>query len=178
MQKIGLLTLLITTLLSFEAFADTKEFVIPSSHMIALAPPFVNKDFYLLEFGFVSEKKIKFKTWTYPYDAYVTATLSEDWLDQKDRLRAGGLGFKAGVMLPTQPWIPLLFTTTLGFAKTALNRQPLIGNESQNVDKKDMFLIEGGALYRYDKYYLRFAYQLSNVKYFKRKTFFMLGVNY
>ena len=135
-----------------------------------------NKDYFLLEFGFVTEKKIK--SWDYYYNAYVTAGVFQDEQDLTGKLKAGALGFKGGVMLPTQPWVPLLFTTTLGFAKTVLHKNPFLGRDTQSVDKKTMLLVEAGLLYHYDRYFLRFAYQLSNVKYFKRHTFFMIGVDY
>jgi hypothetical protein len=159
------------------SFAGSNEFALKKGYLAAFAPPYVNKNYYLLEFGFLSEKEIK--SWSYKYNAYVTAALFEDWLHQKEKLRAGGLGFKAGVMLPTQPWVPLLFTFSAGFAKTVLHNQPIVGSDSQSADKKDMFLLEAGALYHFNKkYLLRFAYQISNVKYFNRHTFLMFGVTY
>jgi hypothetical protein len=162
---------------SSASFAGSNDYVLKSGYLAALAPPYVNKKYYLLEFGFVSEKIIS--SWDYKYNAYVTASLFEDWLNQTGKLRAGGLGFKGGVMLPTQPWIPLLFTLSVGFAKTVLHNQPIVGYDNQSAAKKDMFLIEGGALYHFNKkYFLRYAYQLSNVKYFKRHTFLELGVTY
>jgi hypothetical protein len=156
--------------------AGTNDFVFHQGNLAILAPPVVNKDYYLLEFGFVTEKKIK--SWDYKYNAYVNAALFEDWLNKTDRLRAGGLGFKGGVILPTQPWVPLLFSMTVGYAKTVLNKNPLIGKDEANIAKKDMVLLEAGILYRYDKYFLRFVYQRSNVKYFNRHTILMMGVSY
>ena len=42
-----------------------------------------------------------------------------------------------------------------------------------------MFLLEAGALYYIDKkYFIRYAYQLSNVKYIKTHSIIMLGVDY
>ncbi len=140
-----------------------------------LAPPVVNKDYFLFEFGFLTEKE--FKPWAYKYNAYVTAGLFQDWLN-KDRLRAGALGAKGGVMLPTQPWIPLLFTGTVGFAKTALHKNPFFGKDTSSVAKKDMILLEAGFLYHVDKYFIRLVYQRSNVKYFTRHHFLVFGVNY
>lgn len=163
--------------LSCQSFAGSNEFVLKQGYLAALAPPYANKKYYDLEFGFISEKAIN--SWSYKYNAYVTAALFEDWLNQTGKLRAGGLGFKAGVLLPTQPWVPLLFTLTVGFAKTVLHNQPIVGYENQSADKKDMFLFEGGAMYHFHKkYFLRYAYQISNVKYFHRHTFLMLGVTY
>lgn len=156
--------------------AGSNEFILPQGNLIMLAPPVANKDYYLLELGFITEKNIK--KWDYKYNAYVTAALFEDWLDTEDKLRAGGLGFKGGVMLPTQPWVPVLFTVTVGFAKTVLHKNPIFGRDDQIAQKKTMFLLEAGPLYHYKKFFLRFAYQVSNVKYFGRNTIFMMGVDY
>lgn len=170
--------LLITFFLSLSstALAGTKDFVFTKGSFAMIAPPVINKDYYLLEFGFITQKKIK--AWKYQYNAYVTAALFEDWARKPDKLRAGGLGFKGGVIIPTQSWIPLLFSMSVGFAKTALHQNPILGKDEQSVARKDMFLIETGLLYRYDKYFVRFAYQRSTVSYFSRNTIFMMGVSY
>ena len=152
------------------------DFVFKQGHMFMLAPPVINKDYFLFEFGFLTDKKIQ--TWNYNYNAYVTVALFQDWSDQKDGLKAGALGFKGGVILPTQPWIPLLFSMSLGFAKTALHEKPFLGREAKSVADTDMFLIEAGPLYRIDNYFIRFIYQVSNVRYFNRHTILTMGVNY
>lgn len=154
--------------------ANPNEFVFPKGNLLILAPPVINKDYFLLEFGFITEKKVKGST----YNAYVTASLFQDSLDQKDKSKAGGLGFKGGVMIPTQPWVPLLFTMSFGFAKTVLHKNPFLGREEASAGKKDMVLLEAGTLYRYNRYFLRLAYQVSNVKYFKRHTILTFGVSY
>lgn len=168
--------LLLLVIANTGSLAATKEFVLPNGNLVLFAPPVINKDYFLIEFGFVIEKKIK--AFDFGYNAYVNAALFEDWLGKKDRLRAGGLGFKGGVILPTQPWIPLLFTLSTGFAKTVLHKDPVFGRDEQSVDEKVMILLEAGAMYRYDKYFIRLAYQRSNVSYFSRHTFLTLGVNY
>jgi hypothetical protein len=167
----------ILIVLSFNCFAaNTKDFVFKQGNLAIFAPPVINKNYFLFEFGFVTEKKIK--SWNYDYNAFVTAALFEDWLGKTDNLRAGGLGFKAGVILPTQHWVPLLATLSVGYAKTVLNKNPVFGQESANLSKKDMFLLEAGALYRFNNYFLRFAYQRSNVGYFSRHSILMMGVTY
>jgi hypothetical protein len=143
---------------------------------VSLAPPVVNKDYFLFEFGYVLEKKKV--SLNYYYNAYVNIALFEDWLRKSDNLRAGGLGFKGGVFLPTQPWIPLLATLTIGYAKTVLHVSPLLGRNDKIVRQKDMILFEIGALYHYDKFSLRLTYQKTNVNYFERSTFLTLGMNY
>ena len=171
-------TILIALLFSMTtvSMAGTKEQVLLPGNLAMLAPPYANKDYFAFEFGFVTEKKIK--SWDYDYNAYVTASLFQDWKDKSDKLRAGALGFKGGVILPTQPWIPLLFTMTLGYAKTALHKSPFFGKDDASVARKDMILIEAGLLYHYNKYFLRFSYQQTNVKYFSRHTVLALGVVY
>lgn len=156
--------------------SEIKEFVIPKGNLAMIAPPVINKDYFSFEFGFLTDKKIK--AWDYGYNAYASVTLFQDWLDQEEHLRAGGLGFRGGVILPFQPWIPLLFTTTLGYSKTVLHKNPFFGKSEQNVSKKDMFSIEAGFLYRIDKFFLRTVYQRSNVKYFTRHVIVLFGVYY
>lgn len=154
--------------------ADSNKFVFSKGNILMLAPPVINKDYFLLEFGFITEKKVKGSN----YNAYVTAALFQDSLDQAGKLKAGGLGFKGGVMIPTQPWVPLLFTMSFGFAKTVLHKNPFLGREDTNAGKKDMVLLEPGLLYHHNKYFLRLVYQVSNVKYFKRHTILTFGVSY
>lgn len=154
--------------------ADPNEFVFPKGNLLMLAPPVINKDYFSLEFGFITEKKVKGST----YNAYVTAALFQDSLNQEGKLKAGGLGFKGGVMIPTQPWVPLLFTMSFGFAKTVLHKNPFLGRDDTSSGKKDMVLLEAGALYRFNKYFLRLSYQVSNVKYFKRHAILNFGVSY
>ncbi len=152
------------------------EFIFKPGTLLNLGLPYINKDYYLLEFGFVTAKK--YKKFNFDYNAYVTASLFEDWVDRDDNLRAGALGFKAGIMVPSQPWIPLLISASLGYAKTVLHKNPILGRDSTASGKKDMLLMEAGLLYKYDKYFARFAYQQGNVKYFKRHTLITLGVVY
>lgn len=155
---------------------EMSEFIFKPGTLWNLGLPYINKDFYLLEFGFVTAKK--YRKFNFDYNAYVTASLFEDWVDRDDNLRAGGLGFKAGIIAPTQPWIPLLISGSLGYAKTVLHRNPILGRDTTAAGKKDMLLFEAGLMYKVDKYFVRFAYQLNNVKYFKRHTMITLGVVY
>lgn len=151
-------------------------FIISKGNYATLALPVINKDYLAFEFGFLTEKKIK--AWNYEYNAYFGGTLFQDWEHQKENQRAGGLGFRGGVILPFQPWIPLLFTTTIGFSKTVLHRDPFFGNSKKNISKKDMYSFEVGLLYRIDEYFIRAAYQVSNVKYVTRNSIFFFGVYY
>lgn len=168
-----LLVILLSMTFSTFCFADL---IVPKSSYATLALPVINKDYFAFEFGFLSQKQIA--SWNYDYRAYVGGTLFQDWEHQVENQRAGGLGFRAGVLLPTQPWVPLLITTTIGFSKTALNRQPFFGSSDNNISKKDMFSFEAGLLYQIDDYFIRAVYQVSNVKYFTRHTILFFGVYY
>ncbi|MBY0413363.1 MAG: hypothetical protein K2Q18_04330 [Bdellovibrionales bacterium] len=148
----------------------------PKGGLILFGPPGINKDYFLFEWGFVTEKKIK--TWDYKYNAYVTVTLFQDASGRNDNYKAGALGFKGGVFLPIQPWIPLLFSLNVGYAKTALHKDPFLGRDDSSLERKDMILAEAGLFYRIDNFILRYSYQYSNIKYFKRHLLFTVGVNY
>lgn len=171
--KVLLGTLLIC--LSITCFSETNNFLFREGNLAIIAPPGVNKDYYLLEFGFVIQKKIK--ALDYNYNAYVNAALFEDWKGRLDNLHAGALGFKGGVLFPV-PSVPLFMKVGVGFAKTVLHKNPVWGKSEQNVDKKDMFLLELGAFYSFDRYFLSFTYQKTNVHYFRRNSFLAIGVNY
>ena len=158
------------------SYAGSNRFVLHKGHLVIFGPPVINKEYFLIEYGFIREKSVK--SWGYRYNAYVTGTLFQDHQGQ-GHIRAGALGFKAGVILPTQPWVPFLLAATLGFAKTALQRNPFLGKDGSSIAQKDMIFLEAGAIYRINEnYFVRFAHQRSTVKYFKRHNILMFGVNY
>lgn len=161
-------------LFSSSALAETKSLVLQEKFLALAALPIINKDYYSIEFGFLTKKK----SWDYQYNAYVTVNLFEDWLDQPGKLRAAGLGFKGGVVLPTQKTIPLFAMLSVGFAKTTLHKNPIFGREEQAVDRKDMLFLEAGALYKIDKFIMRLAYQRGTIKHFHRHVIFSMGVSY
>ncbi len=145
--------------------------------LIMLAPPGVNKDYFDLELGFVTDKE--FKPWSYEYNAYVTASLFQDSYKRSDKYKAAGLGFKGGLFLPTQKWVPFMATVSVGYAKAVLHKNPIFGREPSSKEKKNMLLIEAGGLFHINKtYFVRYSYQLSNVKFFKTHALIMLGVTY
>lgn len=158
------------------AFSDTKEFLLNEGRLLIIAPPVINKNYFLSEFGYVIQKKIM--KFDYSYNAYVDVALFEDWLNQKDNQKAAALGFKGGVILPTQHELPFLATITLGYAKSILHPSPIFGREDAITSKHEMVFFELGALYHYQNYFLKLTYQKSNVQFFKRHTFLALGVNY
>lgn len=174
--KIKIIILLLLIIPMSAHAGRTRELIFPRGTLIMLGLPYINKDYYSLEIGFITDKRIT--KWDYSYNVYVTGALFEDWVDRNDDYRAGGLGFKAGGYFPVQPWVPFFFTFTGGFAKTVLHTNPIMGKDDQNIGKKDMFLLEAGFLYRYDQYLIKYVYQQSNVKYFKRHLILTLGVSY
>jgi hypothetical protein len=139
-------------------------------------PHLVNQKYFALEFGFQSLKKIN--SLNYPFNAFAKAFLAEEYYLINPNWRAGALGFKGGVMLPTQPWIPLSLVITGGYAKTALHEDPWFGKRAQSQETDDMFLIEGGLNILYKDILLRYTYQLNTIDYFKRKSFLSIGVNF
>lgn len=174
-MRIKLIFIIFLAITDINSHAGADEFIFSKPNLIIFAPPIINKDYFLIEFGFISEKDII--SWNYKYNAYAAVTLFQDSLDKK-HLRAGALGFKGGVILPTQLWTPLFLTGALGFAKTALHKEPFFGREDSSTAQKDMIFLEIGALYKYDKYFFVLNYQRSNVKYFTKHTNLMFGVNY
>lgn len=161
----------------FPAFvfgAETPE-LFRDGAIVNFAPPVVNKDYYLFEYGFTVRKEIK--KWKYGYNAFVNASLFEDWKKRTDNLRAGALGFKGGVLFPL-PEPPLFYRVGVGFAKTVLHKNPIFGKEEQSVSKKTMLLFELGLVYKFDNFYYSATYQLTNVRFFTRHLFLSVGVNY
>ncbi len=143
--------------------------------LINVAPPVINKDYYLFEYGFVVKKEIK--KWKYGYNAFVNASFFEDWKGRSDNLHAGALGFKGGVLFPFSNY-PVYYRVATGFAKTALHKNPLFGKEEQSVSKKTMILLEAGLVYKFNNTFAGLSYQINNVKYFKRNIVLSFGVNY
>lgn len=139
-------------------------------------PHIINQKYFAIEFGFQSLKKIEY--FNYPFNAFAMAFLAEESYTVNPALRTGVLGFKGGVSFPTQPWIPLSLIITGGYAKTALHEDPWFGKRDQSVERDDLFLIEGGASYRYKDFLIRYVYQLNTVKSLTRKSFLALGVNF
>ncbi len=140
-------------------------------------PHLINPKFFSIEIGFVTQKSIK--RWNYPYHAFANLLIAEESYTTNDELRAGALGAKAGILLPTQPWIPLFVSSSFGFAKTALHHEPWFGKTEQTIEDKTLLLAEFGLLYRYGKKLLfKASYQFNTVDYFKRKTFLAIGLNF
>ncbi len=155
---------------------DPKEHLFKDGTYLAFAPPYVNKDYFLIEYGFVVQKQLK--EIKYDYNAYVVASLFEDWKDKDGDLKAGGLGFKVGALFPLIKSFPTSLKVGAGFAKTTLHKNPIFGKTESAVAKKDMGILEAGLVFRYHKFFVGGTYQFSNVKYFTRHVFISFGVNY
>lgn len=147
-----------------------------SGTVVLFSPPVMNKKFYTFELGIIAEKKIQ--QWNYNYNAIASAVIFEDWKNQEGELKAGGLGFKGGVLLPILSWPHLFLVGQLGFAKTALHPNPLFGKDKNITSKKDMFFVENAVLVFYKHALFKFTYQVSNVKYFKTHIFLTIGWHY
>lgn len=160
---------------SSNGFAEPKELLFRDGNLINFAPPVINKQYYLFEFGFMIQKKIK--NWDYGYNAFVNASLFEDWKGRTDNLRAGAMGFKGGVMFPLLKK-PVFYRVAGGFGKSVLHKNPVFGKDEQSVSKKNLFLFEVGGVYKFDHSFVSLTYQKTNVKFFTRNLFLSFGVNY
>lgn len=167
--------LLLLAFVSLPVRADGSKELFRDGAIVNFAPPVVNKDYYLFEYGFTVRKEIK--KWKYGYNAFVNASLFEDWNKRTDNLRAGALGFKGGVLFPL-PEPPLYYRVGIGFAKTVLHKNPIFGKDEQSVSKKTMLLFEVGFVYKFDHLFYSATYQLTNVSFFDRNLFLSIGVNY
>lgn len=162
-------------IVSVSAFAEKSNILFKDGSLVNFAPPVINKQYYLIEYGFMVKKKIK--KWDYGYNAFVNASLFEDWKGRSDNLHAGALGFKGGVLFPLMN-TPLFYRVAVGFAKSVLHKNPIFGNDKQSVSKKTMFLFELGGVYNFNPVYVGLNYQVSNVSFFTRHIILSVGVNY
>lgn len=157
-----------------ESVLASYEGTLKNDRLFIIAPPIINKDYYLIEYGFSVLKHVK----NYDYNAYVKAALFEDWLNRPDDLKAGALGFKAGILMPLNKSLPLSFQFGGGFAKAVLHKSPVFGKTEQSQSRNNLFLLEAGLTYKYQDYLVNLVYQRNNVGYFSRKLFLSFGVNY
>ncbi len=166
-----LLFLLWMPLLQSNAFTP-----LPKNTIAFYLPQMINHKYVGFEFGFISQKK--WEAINYPYNAFIKVFIIEESPTTND-LRAAGLGGKAGLLLPTQPWFPLYLEIAIGYAKTALHKSPWLGDRDDTVESKSLALFEGGVLIRVNKKFLfKITYQINNVDYFSQKMYFAAGVNF
>ena len=145
--------------------------------VVVYTPHIFNPKYFSFELGFITRKKIP--TWDYTFNAFAKATISEEFFSSSSDLRAGALGVKTGVLLPTQPWIPFLIEIAIGYAKTSLHQDPWLGDRDDSVLSRDLFLAEVGGIYRFSSVlFIRVVHQFNNLDYFKRKSFFSVGFNF
>jgi hypothetical protein len=160
----------------YKVQASTLELTLKQEKIAFMTPNIFNSKYFGVEFGFLISKQIK--SLDYHYNAYVDAFIVEESYTTPEQLRSGALGFKGGVLLPTQPWIPLFFQAVIGYAKTAFHDDPWLGRREKSNDTGNMFLAEIGALYSLNGFLIRYAYQINTIDYFTRNSIFSLGVNF
>lgn len=161
---------------SNSALAFVPESMVLQHKKISFYTPHIfNPKFFGFEFGFVTKKNIK----SYHFNAFAKLLIAEEFYTTSSTLRAGALGVKAGVIMPTQPWIPIYFEFAIGFAKTALHVDPWLGDREDSLQSKDLLLAEAGVIFRYkEKMLFRINYQVNTLKYFTKKTFVSVGFNF
>lgn len=159
--------------LSFEALTKIPA-PLEKQSLIILAPPVINKDYFLLEYGFVVKKEIK----EYFYNAFVTIALFEESADRPDNLAAGALGFKAGIYLPLSDNLPISLKMATGFARSVLHPKPFFGKDEQSASKNSLVLVEIGLQYKKDDFVIGLNYHRNTIDYFTKKVFLSFGVNY
>lgn len=153
------------------------EMVLPEGNISFITPTILNNRYFRFEIGYVVDKKIK--SIDYNFNAFVEAILGEETYAKDENVRAGSLGGKGGLLLPTQPWIPFYLYMATGYAKAALHGDPWLGKKEDSIALKDMFLAEGGALFTYNRRVLfRYSYEVTTVKFFKKKSFFSIGMSF
>lgn len=157
--------------------AVDEDMVLKGKRLSFYSPHLLNPKYFGFEFGFVVNKKIE--SWDYPYYAYAKATVVEEFYTSDQGLRAGALGVKAGLLLPTQPWVPVFLDLGFGFAKTAYQKDPWFGSRDKTIKEGQMYLAEIGLVMRLsEKLLLRTHIQVNNLDYFKRDFFVSIGFNY
>ncbi len=166
--------LFLLVLLHQHANSSTKELIFKEEKIFNFSPVLFNSKFFNFEFGYMTNKIIK--RFNYSYNAYAQAFVAEESYATSEQLRAGALGFKGGVIMPLGPWYPVFLQAAIGYAKTALHKDPWFGQREKTNELSDMFLLEAGGLIAYGNLLFRGMYQINNVKYFTRKTYFSLGV--
>ncbi|MBT7609461.1 MAG: hypothetical protein HN576_06880 [Bacteriovoracaceae bacterium] len=172
------LYLVSTILLSAAAYsAAPKSMTLKKKTLAIYTPHVINPKYFSFEFGFVTEKKIQ--TLNYNFNAFAKILIAEEFFSTASNLRAGAIGIKTGLFLPTQSWIPLLIEMAIGYAKTSLHETPWLGDRRESEEDSELLLFEAGAIYRVSHtLLLRVVYQINNLHYFKRHTFFSVGFNF
>ena len=152
-----------------------EDMILKGKRISFYTPHLLNPKFFGFEFGFVVQKYVG----DYPYHAFAKAVVAEEFFTVDQKNRGGALGVKAGLLLPTQPWLPLFLELAFGYAKTAFQEDPWFGGSDVTLQNDDLLLAEIGLIYRFgDKFLVRANYQVNNVDYFDREVFMSVGFNY
>ncbi len=171
--KLLIVTLALTC--ANQSFSKTfRSSILKNKTFVIYTPHIFNPKFFSFEIGFLTKKSIK--NLNYPFNAFAKVLIGEEFFSTTNEHRAGALGLKLGVFLPTQPWVPLLLELALGYAKTSLHQTPWLGEKDKSLSSKDLVLLEAGGIYTIShSVFLRIVHQVNNLSYFKRKTFFSVG---
>jgi hypothetical protein len=157
--------------------SNVESMTIKKNTMAIYTPHIFNPKYFAFEFGFVTEKKIE--TLDYSFNAFAKILIAEEFFTSATNLRAGAIGIKTGIFLPTQPWIPLLLEMAIGYAKTSLHEDPWLGDRDDSISDSELWLFEAGGIYRISHtLFFRVVYQVNTLDYFKRQTFFSVGFNF
>lgn len=171
--------LLLLYFLSLEVYANSnvsiEEETFKNKKFFLYSPEMLNPKTFNLSFSYLIEKKI-FKK--YKFNAFAGIFIAQEEDKFQEGLKAGALGFKGGVIIPTQKWLPIYLITNLGYAKTTLQQNPWFGTREQSTFIKDMFLLEGGFLIKWNNILLTYKTQINNIKYFKNHNFISLGASF
>jgi len=149
--------------------------LMPKGKLAFYTPVILNPKYFSFSFSFLTRKKL---SRNYHFNAFAGIFLAEESFTTNDDIRAGALGFKGGVLLPTQPWVPLYFQFSFGYAKTVLHREPWFGKKDQSFQIKDMLMVETGILFKWKQFLLRYVFQINTTSYFKKKNFISIGANF
>lgn len=162
--------------LQAQAFLDEeKNFSHP--RILSFAPHLANPNYFSFDFGYILTKNL-FNT-RYQYHAFAKAFLAEEYYTIDPNLRASSMGGKVGLKLPTQKWLPLFIELTIGYGKTSLQEEPWFGWNHQSLARKEIFLAEGGLIYRLKNgIFFKGVYQINNVDYFDKEMMFSIGYNF
>jgi hypothetical protein len=158
------------------AYAESADQVFQKDSLWRLTPPGVNDNYLGLEIGFLTKKEIKFVQ--LPYNAFASGVLVHNKYEQDRNLKTAALGFKGGVFLPTNPWIPILMQFNVGYAKTTFQQDPWFGRNIQAIKRADMLLFDVGPVFRYDRYFLSAIYEFHNIKTIENHFLISIGGNF
>jgi hypothetical protein len=155
---------------------ETVQQVFQKDSLWRFTPPIVNTNYLGVELGFLTKKEIKYVS--LPYNAFASGILLHNKYRQDKNLKTAALGFKGGVFLPTNPWIPILVQMNVGYAKTTFQQDPWFGKNVQSLKRSDMLIFDLGPVFRYDRYFISAIYEFHNVKTIENHFLISIGGNF